>query len=149
MNETRYLISEAAKLVQVESHVLRYWEEELELPIGRNEMGHRYYTEKDIQRFLDIKELKKKGLQLRAIKEKVHEDEKQEDDCREEQAEKELPRVVLVKPQRFQIEREKEIQEKSEQTEVLPEAKDSETASEGKTKEEKFVLDHGAADSRY
>ena len=30
MNETRYLISEAAKLVQVESHVLRYWEEELE-----------------------------------------------------------------------------------------------------------------------
>ena len=132
MNETRYLISEAAKLVQVESHVLRYWEEELELPIGRNEMGHRYYTEKDIQRFLDIKELKKKGLQLRAIKEKVHED--------EEQAEKELPRVVLVKPQRFQIEREKEIQEKSEQTEVLPEAKDSETASEGKTKEEKFVL---------
>ncbi len=140
MNETRYLISEAAKLVQVESHVLRYWEEELELPIGRNEMGHRYYTEKDIQRFLDIKELKKKGLQLRAIKKKVHEDEKQEDDCREEQAEKELPRVVLVKPQRFQIEREKEIQEKSEQTEVLPEAKDSETASEGKTKEEKFVL---------
>lgn len=51
-----------------------------------------------------------------------------------------ITRVVLVKPQRFQIEREKEIQEKSEQTEVLPEAKDSETASEGKTKEEKFVL---------
>lgn len=26
MKETRYLISETAKLVQVEPHVLRYWE---------------------------------------------------------------------------------------------------------------------------
>ena len=44
MKETRYLISETAKLVQVEPHVLRYWEEELGLSIKRNEMGHRYYT---------------------------------------------------------------------------------------------------------
>ena len=41
MKETRYLISETAKLVQVEPHVLRYWEEELGLSIKRNEMGHR------------------------------------------------------------------------------------------------------------
>ena len=68
MNETRYLISETAKMTQVEPHVLRYWEEELGLTIGRNEMGHRYYTDKDIQTFLTIKELKKKGLQLRAIR---------------------------------------------------------------------------------
>ena len=33
MKETRYLISETAKLVQVEPHVLRYWEEELGLSI--------------------------------------------------------------------------------------------------------------------
>ena len=39
MKETRYLISETAKLVQVEPHVLRYWEEELGLSIKRNEMG--------------------------------------------------------------------------------------------------------------
>ena len=68
MNETRYLISETAKITQVEPHVLRDWEEELGLAIGRNEMGHRYYTDKDIQTFLTIKELKKKGLQLRAIR---------------------------------------------------------------------------------
>lgn len=68
MNETRYLISETAKMTQVEPHVLRYWEEELGLAIGRNEMGHRYYTDKDIQTFLTVKELKKKGLQLRAIR---------------------------------------------------------------------------------
>ena len=51
MGEVRFMISEAAKKVQVESHVLRYWEEELHIPIGRTEMGHRYYTQDDIQLF--------------------------------------------------------------------------------------------------
>ena len=51
MDEKRYLISDAAKVVQAEPHVLRYWEEELELPIQRTELGHRYYTEEDIQTF--------------------------------------------------------------------------------------------------
>lgn len=73
MKETRYLISETAKLVQVEPHVLRYWEEELGLSIKRNEMGHRYYTDKDLEIFQKIKELKKEGLQLKTIKEKLHE----------------------------------------------------------------------------
>lgn len=63
-----YLISDAAKLVDVESHVLRYWEEELQLPIKRNELGHRYYTTKDVERFREIKELKEQGLQLKAIR---------------------------------------------------------------------------------
>lgn len=63
-----FLISDAARKVQVEAHVLRYWEDELALPIKRNELGHRYYTEEDIKRFQDIKELKERGLQLKAIK---------------------------------------------------------------------------------
>lgn len=62
------LISDAAKKVQVESHVLRYWEEELKLPIKRNEVGHRYYTDMDIERFIQIKNMKERGLQLKAIK---------------------------------------------------------------------------------
>lgn len=33
MSETHYLISDASKKVDVESHVLRYWEEELEMNI--------------------------------------------------------------------------------------------------------------------
>ncbi len=61
-------ISDAAKKVQVESHVLRYWEEELKLPIKRNEVGHRYYTDADIERFIQIKNMKERGLQLKAIK---------------------------------------------------------------------------------
>ena len=68
MEETRYMISDAAKKVEVEAHVLRYWEEELELPIARNEMGHRYYTEENIRIFQSIKELKERGFQLKAIK---------------------------------------------------------------------------------
>lgn len=62
------LISDAAKEVQVESHVLRYWEEELRLPIKRNELGHRYYTKEDVERFRQIKSMKERGLQLKAIK---------------------------------------------------------------------------------
>jgi DNA-binding transcriptional MerR regulator len=62
------LISDAAKEVKVESHVLRYWEEELHLPIKRNELGHRYYTKEDVERFKQIKGMKEKGLQLKAIK---------------------------------------------------------------------------------
>ena len=68
MGEVHFMISEAAKRVNVETHVLRYWEEELELCIGRTEMGHRYYTEEDIQLFCCIKELKEQGLQLKELK---------------------------------------------------------------------------------
>lgn len=68
MNQETLLISEAAKQVQVETHVLRYWEEELQLPIKRNEMGHRYYTMEDVNQFREIKLLKEQGLQLKAIK---------------------------------------------------------------------------------
>lgn len=66
--KSTFLISDAAKQVSVEAHVLRYWEEELKLPIKRNELGHRYYTEEDIQRFMEIKDLKERGLQLKAIR---------------------------------------------------------------------------------
>lgn len=62
------MISDAAKEVKVESHVLRYWEEELQLPIKRNELGHRYYTPEDVERFRQIKSMKERGLQLKAIK---------------------------------------------------------------------------------
>lgn len=68
MDKLRYMISDAANMVKVEAHVLRYWEEELELEIPRNEMGHRYYTKENIQQFLKIKELKEQGYQLKAIK---------------------------------------------------------------------------------
>ena len=65
--EKCYTVAETVKMTGVKSYVLRYWEDELDLRIGRNELGHRYYTGEDIQLFLNIKELKNRGLQLRAI----------------------------------------------------------------------------------
>lgn len=67
----KYLIKEAAKLVDVEPHVLRYWEEELDMRIKRNDMGHRFYDEQDIRILKKIKELKDRGIQLKAIHELV------------------------------------------------------------------------------
>ena len=70
MNKNKhYLISDASRQVQVEAHVLRYWEDELGMEIHRNSLGHRCYTAQDIQIFLGIRELKKKGLHLKAIRE--------------------------------------------------------------------------------
>ena len=69
MKEKRYSISEASRLLEVENHVLRYWEEELDLKIPRNELGHRFYREEEIQLLYCIKELKNKGFQLKAVKE--------------------------------------------------------------------------------
>lgn len=64
----RYTIREAAQLVNVETHVLRYWEEELGLSIGRNELGHRFYTEADVELLEKVRNWKQQGLQLKAIR---------------------------------------------------------------------------------
>ncbi len=72
MEKVRYMISDAADMVHVETHVLRYWEEELDLAIPRNEMGHRYYTRENIKEFQKIKDLKDQGYQLKAIRMILH-----------------------------------------------------------------------------
>lgn len=69
--EQRYSVTQAAQILGVRASVLRYWEDELNLRISRNEQGHRYYTGYDITLLANIKELKKRGLALRAIKEVI------------------------------------------------------------------------------
>lgn len=66
-----YMIKEAAKMLGVETHVLRYWEEELGLVIKRNSMGHRYYDERDIKMFKGVMELKERGMSLKDIRIKI------------------------------------------------------------------------------
>lgn len=61
-------ISEAAKLMKVEPHVLRYWEDELGLTISRNSMGHRIYTDDDIKTFKSIQHLKANHVSLKDIR---------------------------------------------------------------------------------
>ena len=53
------------------THVLRYWEEELDLTIPRNEMGHRYYT-RETYRISKNQRTKRKGYQLKAIRMILH-----------------------------------------------------------------------------
>ena len=67
MEEVTYTISQAAKIVGVESYVLRFWEEELLLEIGRNEKGYRAYTNENIVMLQKIKELRK-SHQLKDIR---------------------------------------------------------------------------------
>lgn len=109
--EKIYMISDAAKKVQVEAHVLRYWEEELKVPAKRNEMGHRYYTEEDISRFIRVKELKEQGLQLKAIRHMLKNGDlkapmmlfEKAEDKKEEQDETEIGKhhVIMVKKGEF------------------------------------------------
>lgn len=68
MNEKVYTVSEAVRLIGVESHVLRYWEEELEIPIERTGQGHRVYSQQNVDMFCRVKELREEGLQLKAIR---------------------------------------------------------------------------------
>ena len=68
MENKRYIISEASQKTGLEPHVLRYWEDELGLEIERNELGHRYYSEEQINLLCRVKEMKNRGFQLKAIK---------------------------------------------------------------------------------
>ena len=89
--EKYYTVAETVKMTGVKSYVLRYWEEELDMQIRRTQLGHRCYTEDDIQLFLNIKELKNRGLQLRAIKEL-------------------LPKIAMCHPKNVTEENENQIQ---------------------------------------
>ena len=111
MGEVRYMISEASKRVNVEAHVMRHWEEELGLNIGRTEMGHRYYTEEDVRLFNCIKELKEQGMLLKELKALIPEmietraklkKQKQEENSKEESSLTELQKALRENNQLLQ-----------------------------------------------
>jgi len=68
MGEVRYMISEAAKRLETDVDKLHQWEEDLNLPVGKTEKEHRFYTEEDIQLFRCIKELKEQGVTKKELK---------------------------------------------------------------------------------
>ena len=87
MSEIRHMISDAARQVGVEAHVLRSWEEELDIKVGRTELGHRYYTDKTIYIMKKVRELREKGFQLKAIKVLIPEIQKKAEDAENEEEE--------------------------------------------------------------
>lgn len=72
MTQVMYSIKEAAKELGVEAHALRFWEEELELQIARNEQGRRMYSQENMKTFQKIMDWKKQGMQLKEIKALLH-----------------------------------------------------------------------------
>lgn len=138
MVKTMFFISEAAKEVKVENHVLRYWEEELNLPVKRNEQGHRYYTKDDIERFIYIKQLKEEGLQLKAIRSLLEKQGIVEEEPEFEQLGKKNPSPQLMilnsnklKTKRnFEIVEEEDKQEKAYRLQMLLKAMVAEAVSE-------------------
>lgn len=68
MKHTYFSISDASKKLGVESHVLRYWEEELGLSVPRNEQGHRFYDDDNLATFTYISELREDGYSLQEIR---------------------------------------------------------------------------------
>lgn len=71
MKEKRRMISEAARQLGLETYNLRAWEEEFALVIPRNEKGYRYYGEKEIRTFEQIRDFKNQGLDSEEIKQKL------------------------------------------------------------------------------
>lgn len=65
-------IKDVAEMLNTEAYVLRYYEKELNLEIGRNSKGYRVYTLEDVDLFKKIQEMREKGLQLKAIESIVH-----------------------------------------------------------------------------
>ena len=74
MDKLFYTIAEVAKMLQVTTSMLRYWEKEFELRPNRTEKGSRRYNEKDIETLRLIHHLVKvKGLTLAGAKQKLKE----------------------------------------------------------------------------
>lgn len=121
-----YTIGDAAKKVKVETHVLRYWEEELGLDISRNDLGHRFYTDTDVELLDNVKKWKDQGLQLKAIRLMLSENGKLS-----------VPREVVREAQAMvekageEVSAKKKKEKPSQETEIVdkPEEKDAQLAA--------------------
>ena len=63
-----YSISEVSEITGFAPHVLRYYEKEFDIDVPRKDSNHRYYTYKEIELILYIKDLKEKEFSNKQIK---------------------------------------------------------------------------------
>ena len=63
-----YSISEVSEITGFAPHVLRYYEKEFGIEVPRKDSNHRYYTYKEIELILYIRDLKDKGFANKQIK---------------------------------------------------------------------------------
>ena len=99
------MIKDATKKLGIEAHVLRYWEEELGLEIKRNSMGHRYYDEKDIRMFGEIKRLRDEGISLKEIRTSIERRKKKMQRTPGQRKQMQRIHIKKMQIQRMQIQR--------------------------------------------
>lgn len=68
MHSKKYTISEVANILDYETHVLRFYENEFEIEVPRNKSNRRQYTNKEIEIFQYVKSLKDQGYNNNQIK---------------------------------------------------------------------------------
>ncbi|KXG76858.1 MerR family transcriptional regulator [Thermotalea metallivorans] len=66
--EKHYSIAEVSKITGYDKHVLRFYENEFNFQIPRTSSNRRYYTYKEIEKLLYLRELQNKGLTNKQIK---------------------------------------------------------------------------------
>jgi len=65
---SKYSVKEISALIGISTTTLRNWEEFFSVPVNRNGLGYREYTENSIKIFKKINSWVKEGLQLKEIK---------------------------------------------------------------------------------
>lgn len=68
MEEKLYSIKDVSGITDIKETTLRKYERDFDLKIPRNEQGYRYYTDKEVNLYLWIRERKKQGLGTEVIK---------------------------------------------------------------------------------
>lgn len=74
MRKRQFRIGELAYYLKVEKFVIRFWEKEFTIQTYRSEGGQRFYHDKDVEKFLLIKELLyQKGYTIAGAKKELKE----------------------------------------------------------------------------
>lgn len=72
MQKKQFRIGELAKQLAVEKFVIRFWEKEFDLAATRSTGGQRFYTEEDLDQFMNIKTLLyEQGFTIAGAKKKL------------------------------------------------------------------------------
>lgn len=69
MEEKKYTITQLSKMLGIAESTIRKYESDFHLKIPRNELGNRYFTEKDLELFNQILDFKNKGFNIHQIRE--------------------------------------------------------------------------------
>lgn len=74
MQKRQFRIGQLAQHLNIEKFVIRFWEKEFEISSIRSDGGQRYYNEKDIEKFVMIKDLLyHKGFTIAGAKQQLKE----------------------------------------------------------------------------